>query len=235
MSEISNPLSLYEDLEDPSYDEGRGYRSLQCQKLLEVIRKYKSRGRLLDIGAGTGIMLEEAAKLGFVGCGVEPSQWLSQKASERGLQVFQGTYPHKDITGAFDVVTLVNVLEHVTDPVGLLRAMSKAMADDGIGFVVTPDVSSFARKLLRWRWWHFRVAHIGYFDKRPLTLALDKAGLQLVAFGRPGWYFSASYLVDRLNQYLPTWIHLPSFAALRRLIIPLNLKDSLYVIFRRKA
>jgi SAM-dependent methyltransferase len=234
-SRIKDPLPLYESLQDSSYEAGREYRSLQAMKLLQVVRRHKQSGKLLDIGAGSGIMLEEAGKLGFDAWGVEPSHWLCDQAGQRGLRILQGTFPHKEISGQFDVITLVDVLEHVTDPIGLLRSISDALSPDGIGFVVTPDISSLAARVLRWKWWHFRLAHVGYFNKGILSLALDKASLEALEWGRPGWYFSADYLVDRLNRYLPKFLRVPSLAVFEKLTIPLNLWDSLYAIFRRKG
>jgi SAM-dependent methyltransferase len=233
-SRIDDPLPLYEKLQDSSYDAGRAYRSLQARKLLQIVRRHKQSGRLLDIGAGSGIMLEEAAKLGYDAWGVEPSQWLCDQARQRGLRILQGTFPHKEIIGQFDVITLVDVLEHVTDPVGLLRSISEGLLPDGIGLVVTPDISSLAARTFRWHWWHFRVAHVGYFSKRTLSLALGKASLEVKEWGRPGWYFSADYLADRLNRYLPRFLNLPSPAVLKKLTVPLNLRDSLYAIFSRR-
>ena len=58
--------------------------------------------------------------------------------------------------------------------------------------VVTPDVGSVAARLMRHRWWHFRAAHIGYFNHRTLAAAAAKAGLRVVSTRRPVWYFKAA-------------------------------------------
>ncbi|MGH8605691.1 MAG: methyltransferase domain-containing protein, partial [Gammaproteobacteria bacterium] len=100
--------------------------------------------------------------------------------------------------------------------------------------VVTPDVSSIVARLMGPKWWHFRIAHIGYFNRHNLMLALARAGLDPIEVGRPGWYFSADYLVERVNHYLPRSLHLPTIPRMRKLTVPLNLRDSLYVIFRKR-
>ena len=131
------------------------------------------------------------------------------------------------------LVTLIDIIEHVTNPVELLRDVGEALESDGIGMVVTPDVGSLMAKVLGYRWWHFRVAHIGYFDCKTLNMALSRAGLKPLETFRPSWYFSSDYLLERVNRYVPTALSLPVPRFLKRITLPLNLFDSLCVIFGR--
>ena len=50
------------------------------------------------------------------------------------------------------------------------------MAKDGIGMMVTPDINSFFARIMGKKWWHYRVAHIGYFNRKSLNILLDRAG-----------------------------------------------------------
>ena len=97
-----------------------------------------------------------------------------------------------------------------------------------------PDLDSVAARLMGWKWWHFRIAHIGYFNKVTLEKALNLAGLEVVKWGRPVWYFTADYLLQRVNKYFPSTLRLPSVKYLNKITIPLNLWDSLYVIFKKR-
>src|SRR2546430_17521993 len=58
-------LSFYEELQDPSYEEGRTQRSLQQKKLLELLPGPARGKRLIDIGAGSGMLVEQAIHLGY--------------------------------------------------------------------------------------------------------------------------------------------------------------------------
>ena len=150
---------------------------------------------------------------------------------ERGLPVHLGTVPNPSYEGPFDVITLVDVIEHVTAPVCLLRAARSALAPHGVVAVVTPDVRSLPARLLGWHWWHFRVAHVGYFDRTTLELAARRSGLVPAAFRRPTWFFSGDYLWDRAWRLLGlSGLRAP--AVLGRVTIPLNLRDSLLAVFR---
>jgi SAM-dependent methyltransferase len=233
-SEISEVLPFYEELVDSAYDAGRPERSIQARKILELARTIQASGRLLDIGAGSGFLVEQAIQMGYQAEGIEPSGWLQKTAAQRGLPVHLGTFPHPAVDGPFDVITLIDVVEHVSDPVGLLRHIAEGLTPDGKAIIVTPDVNSIAARVLRWKWWHFRVAHIGYFNKRNLFLALDKAGLAPILARRPAWYFAAEYVWERTHLYLPGFLRMapPRFVAGR--IVPVNVRDSWLVACRRK-
>lgn len=232
-SNLTDVLNYYEDLEDPLYEATRKGRELQANKMLSVIIKHARGKKLLDIGAGSGILVEQALGLGFAAVGVEPSRWLFQKAGELNLPVVLGTFPHPDLKGSFDVITLIDVIEHVNNPVGLLLDAAKALSQDGIIVIATPDIGAVLAKILGKRWWHLRVAHIGYFTLKTLKLAASKAGLKAAYQGRAKWYFAGDYLVQRINGYLPKSAKLPIPKFLKKITIPLNLGDSMFLIFKK--
>jgi SAM-dependent methyltransferase len=233
-SELSGVLRYYENLVDSAYDAGHTERSIQARKILELVRKLQPGGRLLDIGAGSGFLVEQAIQMGYQAEGIEPSGWLRKMAAQRGLPVHLGTFPHPTVSGQFDVITLIDVVEHVSEPVELLQHIADGLTPDGTAIVVTPDVDSIAARVLGWKWWHYRVAHIGYFNKQTLFLALDKAGLQPILARRPAWYFTAEYVWERTHRYLPDFLRMapPRFVARR--IIPVNPRDSWLVACRRR-
>jgi SAM-dependent methyltransferase len=233
-AEMAEVLSFYEKLEDQDYEAGRAERSLQSRGILDVLRRIQPGGRLLDIGAGTGMLVEQALQMGYRAEGIEPSQWLHSVARRRNLPVHLGTFPAPETTGRFDAITLIDVIEHVPNPVELLRGIAANLADAGYAIIVTPDVGSLAARILKWRWWHFRIAHIGYFDKRTLYRSLQRAGLRPVLLARPGWFFTADYLWARVRRYLPAFLRLGTPRFLRRIVIPLNLRDSWLVVCARE-
>ena len=233
-SDLQEVLPFYEELVDPGYEVGRQERSLQARRILEAVHTLQPQGRLLDIGAGSGMLVEQAFQMGYDAVGVEPSAWLQKMALERRLPVHLGTFPHPAARGPFDIISLVDVIEHVPDPMDLLRNIATNLSDNGVAIIVTPDVSSMAARILGWRWWHFRVAHIGYFNKRTLLFALTQAGLQPVLVRRPAWFFTADYLWVRLHRYLPKFLRFASPTFLSKIVIPVNLRDSWLIACKRK-
>jgi hypothetical protein len=87
------------------------------------------------------------------------------------------------------------------------------------------------------RWWHFRLAHVGYFSRDTLRSAGQHAGLAAERSFRTRWFFPVSYLAERLEHYLPIawWNRLAQRSrALRWLygrVVPLNLLDSWVMLF----
>lgn len=94
--------------------------------------------------------------------------------------------------------------------------------------MVTPDLGPLAARLMGWCWWHYRI--FGYFNRRTLTQAVSKAGLRPIAFHWPSWHFPASYLMTRVLSYLLSWLSSPVPWFLDRILVPLNLFDSILVI-----
>lgn len=82
--ELSNALSYYEGLRDVEYEASREQRGIQARKLLRLVQPHCPSGRLLDVGAGSGILVEQALELGYEAEGVEPSRWLQERAASRG-------------------------------------------------------------------------------------------------------------------------------------------------------
>ena len=234
-TEVAELVALYEKLDDPEYESTQDTRSLQMEWLLERTRKARPAARTwLDIGAGAGLLVSLARKRGLEATGVEPSHALVEAARKlHGIDLFQGIFPHPKLAGRrFDVISLVDVIEHVSDPVGLLAACQAALNPNGVLLVVTPDVGSLLARQLGPRWWHFRLAHVGYFNRENLTRAAARAGLTPVDWFRARWFFRVQYLAERLAIYLPLsgWnrfaLRVAPLAWIYQRVIPLNLFDS---------
>jgi 2-polyprenyl-3-methyl-5-hydroxy-6-metoxy-1,4-benzoquinol methylase len=235
-SEMVGVLNYYIEMNDQAYEATRSQRVLQERKLLHQIplQRAPSELRLLDVGAGSGILVQEALVMGFSAEGVEPSLELQARAVELGLSVKAGVLPHPELAGPYDVITLVDVIEHVPDPVGLLKAVKTVLAPGGVIAVVTPDRRSVMARLMGYKWWHYRIAHIGYFDRATLDLALAKVDLVGTGFYRPTSYFPLKYITDRLIGYLPRPLRFRTPEAMNRITVPLNLRDSMMVICQRR-
>ncbi len=232
--DVDEALCFYIDMDDEEYEETRAERALQARKMLQEIMRFVPGGRLLDVGAASGIMVEEASTAGFEAMGIEPSKALQSRAREHGLPVVLGVLPNELVGAGFNVVTLVDVLEHVSNPVGILKNIVEVLDEKGICVITTPDLGSLPSRILGHKWWHYRLAHIAYFSAKTLDDAVVAAGMEIVSSSRPCWYFPASYLVNRVLSYFPSWFRVPLPKFLDRLIIPLNLGDSIQVICRKR-
>jgi 2-polyprenyl-3-methyl-5-hydroxy-6-metoxy-1,4-benzoquinol methylase len=148
-SDLQRLTALYEQLSDPGYVESQESRAPQMRWLIQqVIRTIPNARSLLDIGAGAGLLVAEARWRGLVAVGVEPSRSLVESARQiNGVELIQGPFPHPQLADRrFDVICLVDVIEHLVDPVQMLLDCAAALSPDGVLIVVTPDVGSLAAR-----------------------------------------------------------------------------------------
>jgi 2-polyprenyl-3-methyl-5-hydroxy-6-metoxy-1,4-benzoquinol methylase len=230
-SGLKDVLAFYEGLQDAEYVRSGLQRLKQARHILRITKRYHHKGRLLDVGSGMGTLVKEAMEIGYEAEGIEPSRSFQKEAAENGLSVYPGTLPHSKIKGPYQIITLVDVLEHVSNPLNLLLEIRKIISDDGIVGIAVPDSQSLMARILGFRWWHFRLAHIGYYNKNNLKAICEKAGLKLLRIYRPLWYFRLDYLAKRINFYLPETIKVPAYSFLKNITVPLNLRDSIFAVF----
>lgn len=225
-------VSLYQQLQDPDYEATADARRIQMQRILDTTLRLKPESKtLLDIGAGIGLLVHEAGLRSLKAEGIEPSDWAVKVGRERfKATLHAGIFPHPATDGRqFDIITLVDVIEHVDEPVGLLAAIRKQLAPGGVCIIITPDIASMAARWFGPRWWHFRLAHVGYFNSGSLEKAFDRAGLRPMKRTRAKWYFPIGYLSQRMGNYVPPYrlVHRALAATpVSRWFIPLNLFDS---------
>jgi len=224
---------FYASLADEEYsqeDEGRGRN---FSTVLKRLRPYAPPGsRLLDVGAASGIFLNLARKAGFQVTGIEPSAALVADAEKLfGLKLFCGTVEQFIANEKFAVITVLDVLEHVTDPGDFLTVLSRVLAPGGMLVIVTPDISSLAARIMGGRWWHYRVAHLNFFNRRSLARILGDRGFTIVLRKRFAWNFSVYYLLTRLLPFLKgRALQKP----LKKLHLKLQLCDSWEIYARKK-
>jgi 2-polyprenyl-3-methyl-5-hydroxy-6-metoxy-1,4-benzoquinol methylase len=131
-----------------SYERIRKYRMKRFGKeRLDLILKFKNKGNLVDIGCGNGWFLE-VAKKNFMVSGVELNNSLLSFTSKKlKIPVYRKINLLKDKD--FDVITLFDVIEHVSKPMDYLKKVSKKLKKGGIILIYTPNKDSLAFSYLR--------------------------------------------------------------------------------------
>jgi 2-polyprenyl-3-methyl-5-hydroxy-6-metoxy-1,4-benzoquinol methylase len=139
-------------------------------------------GKLLDVGCGDGAFLDWMRHLGWSVTGVDPDPRAAEMAQERyGIRVVASGVDTANFPPAsFDAVTLNHVLEHVLEPVDLLRRCREVVAPGGRIVCVTPNVESLGRRRFgpHWRAWD-SPRHLNLFSRKSLAEAARRAGLKV--------------------------------------------------------
>jgi len=106
-----------------------------------VISKYKIGGSVLDIGCSSGGFLGYLKDGPWKLHGIEASPPTAERARARtGAEVFTGDVLDADFASeSFDVITCTDVLEHLYEPLEILRKVSKWLKKDGIFYLFHPD------------------------------------------------------------------------------------------------
>lgn len=213
-------LETYEAVQDPLYVEEREGRVLTFERHLRPLERLTGppAGRaLLDVGAYTGVFVEIAASHGWDAWGVEPSRWAVAEARKRGLNVVRGTAGTADLPeDTFDVVTMWDVIEHLTDPLAELRHAQRLLKPGGFLVVHTMDIGSPFARLMGGRWPWLMEMHLYYFTRRTLRMMLEEAGLSVLRIRAQGRYLRLGYLMNRVTALMP-WLGRPAERLVTRL------------------
>jgi SAM-dependent methyltransferase len=169
---------LYRNVRDDAYLDEEAGRRATAARLLELIAEHVPAGRLLDVGCGHGLLLDEARRRGYEPVGLELSRAAAQHARDAlGLDVRETPLESFDADDEFDVVVLADVLEHLDDPVAAIERCVRLLRDGGVLCVVTPDPASATARLAGTRWWGYVAAHSCLLPRATLRELLAGQGL----------------------------------------------------------
>ena len=143
-------------------------KKFALQRKLKIINKlHPGKGKLLDIGAGTGDFLAVSKGDGWEITGIEPSQKARTIAEGKGISFASDSQLLE--SGSFDVITLWHVLEHVPDLEKQIKELKRLIKPDGTIVVAVPNFRSYDAKYYRHFWAGFDVPrHLWHFSKKAI-------------------------------------------------------------------
>ncbi|HKV11007.1 MAG TPA: class I SAM-dependent methyltransferase [Thermoanaerobaculia bacterium] len=201
---------------DDAYFEGgeAGYSSYQSQEatlrptfrafLRELSKRGMTGGRLLEVGCAYGFFLDEAKGFFDHRRGTDYSPAAYEKARSRADRVDLGGLEQIAPGELFDTIAVIHVIEHIYDPVAFLRECATHLAPGGSIVLATPDMGSFWRPLMRYRWPFFKIPeHVTFFDRKTLKKLLAASGLTDVQELPYRSAFSFDLIGEKLHVRMP--------------------------------
>ena len=164
-------------------------KAYMLQKKVGWILKEKSKGKLLDIGAGTGDFLNAASRYYEVN-GVEPSEIARENAKRKNLELHSTL---SEISDTYDVISMWHVLEHVPDLDHQIEEFHRLLKDDGILVIAVPNFKSKDAEIYKEHWAAFDVPrHLWHFSKIGIQTLFLENGFQL--YNSNGLKFDSFYV-----------------------------------------
>lgn len=182
-------------------DELDGLRATYGRALEEVAKLVPDRAGLLDIGTGSGFVLELAQAQGWTAVrGVEPSEDAVAKARpDIRPQIVQDMMgPGLFEAGSFDAVSMFQVLDHMPDPLGLLDECRQVLRPGGLVLAFNHNVSAWSARLLGDRSPIIDVEHTYLYSPRTIRALFDRAGFEVVSVRPVRNTYSVRYLAHLL-------------------------------------
>ena len=152
----------------------------RLDEILAGFAPHRSNNRLLDVGFGSGAILDAAARAGWDVHGVEVSASAVRHVREKHPNVREGRlqdarYPDQ----WFDVVIASELLEHLSDPTQFLGEIRRILRPGGLLWATTPHARGVSARLLGTRWSVvYPPDHMQLFSVKGIKALLSRVGFQ---------------------------------------------------------
>ncbi len=176
---------------------GAGYEDYDSNALTLVARgagygailaKHAKPATVVDVGAAAGYLVEGMRSVGWTPIGIEPNDMMAAAGRARGLDIRTGSGESLlgGLTaGSIDAVSMIQVIAHLGDPLGMLRAATDALRPAGLLLIETWDRASITARIFGKKWHEYSppsVVH--WFTRNELDAVAAKAGFHRITTGR---------------------------------------------------
>lgn len=173
---MDSPLvfgGTYHEIDQKKKFINNGFKNIPTQNDHWIFKYVNiNRGKFFEIGPGLCRLYKTFLSKGWSCQGLEPRSFVKVKGIKKN---FSGIKNNNDIVAAFDV------LEHVENPVEILKKINKKMKKNGQIFLTFPHSESFKSKILKERWQMVvPLAHLHFFSGKSTNIMLKRAGFKTV-------------------------------------------------------
>lgn len=174
---------------------------------------------LLDVGCSSGAFISVAQAMGVTVTGIEPAEKSAKTAMEAGLNVHNGFLEEiKFPEESFHVITVFEVIEHLKDPIALMKESFRILHPGGLVIIRTGNAGSWTSRYMGGRWEYFRMAehggHISFFNPFSINQLAERSNFFVERIDTHSVRFyekeDVSYIAYRTAKMVSELLNLPS-------------------------
>lgn len=211
------------------------------RRYARLMSRWLHPGRMLDVGSAAGFIMEGFRQAGWNGIGVEPNARMAKVARDRfNLDVRAEPFGADTLVGeTFDLVTMIQVIAHFSDPLEALRSACSRLRPGGYLLVETWNYQSRIAKAMGAAWHEYSPPSVlHWFSPRSLAQLGAHAGLTPIHRGTPSKWIAAGHAASLLRykfqKGLVGTIARPLLGMIPgSLKLPYPSEDLFWIVFRR--
>ena len=184
--------------------------------LSNLARRGIAGGRLLEVGAGYGYLLDEAQRHFTSRTGTDYDPRAVTRMRDLGIEAFEGGAEALPVGARFNLIVTTGVIEHVYQPQQFVQRLRGHLEEEGWMVAAAPMMDSFWLRLMGHRWPSFKIPeHIAYYNRRTLGELFRRCGArEVVDIPYPATYplglvaaklgLPLPHAIRRLGLWLPS-------------------------------
>ena len=192
----------------------RSVANRRLHTITRLLGKAPAASRLVDIGCSRGQFVGFAGEAGFQTEGVEPAPDIAAAARELGLNVRTGLLEEQQYAeSTFDAASLFEVVEHLREPLPLLKECRRILKPGGVLLISTGNAASWTVAAMGARWDYFHIekdgGHISFFNPGSMAVMAKNAGFSVerietarVKFHEKGDVGGVTYMLGKIAAEL---------------------------------
>jgi SAM-dependent methyltransferase len=154
------------------------------RRITQILNKRECEVDLLDVGCSSGSFLVVARDYGFRVAGVEPAPAAAKTAREMQFVIYEGTLESLNLVKeSYDAITMFEVIEHLKDPVIVLKECNRILRPGGIVVICTGNTESWTVRYMAEDWEYFDMeklwGHISFFNPISVRMLAERTGFEI--------------------------------------------------------
>lgn len=208
---------------------GRDYAKILSKNAIEA-------GKILDVGAAAGFILQGFCDAGWRGVGIEPNASMAREGREElGLEIFEGDFENFESAEKFDAVSMIQVAAHFHNPRRSFQNAFDLLKPGGVLLVETWNYKSLTARVFGKNWHEYSPPSVlHWFSPETLSQFLRRIGFEKIAGGRPSKKISGEHARSLLRYRLGN--KFDSFLKLipGKINFPYPAEDLFWAIYRKQ-